>query len=169
MRAALRIPTWMAVSLLWLSPLIANATEPDLRGVSDPTRPPPGVMLKQSGATAGSTPAEAIAATAAATTASGAVAAASAASAPSAPESALHGLGVTSIRIDLGSGEGVAVVGDEVVKVGDKVRGMTVIDITPDTVVLKSKTETRRLVLPDVIEQSRASARAAKRGRKDGK
>ncbi|MBI2749359.1 MAG: hypothetical protein HYX43_08510 [Burkholderiales bacterium] len=163
MRATLRTWAWAGLALLALYPLVARPAEPDLRGVGDPTRPPPGVMLKQFGAAGGSAPADAGAVAAL----GGVAAAAPAASAASAAESPFHGLSVTSIRIDLATGEGVAVVGDDVVKVGDKVRGMTVIEITHDTVVLKGQAETRRLVLPDVIEQSRASARAAKRGRKD--
>jgi len=150
------------LGLMALLPLAAVSGEPDLRGVGDPTKPPPGVLARQLGG--GGASADDAAAAAAA------VAAASAASAAAAEASAeAKALALTGIRINLGSGEGVAVVGDEVVKVGDKVRGMTVVSITHDTVELKGPAGARRLKLPDVIDQSRAPARAAKRGRKDKK
>ncbi len=149
---------WLA--LLALLPLLAMSAEPDLRGVGDPTRPPPGVWAHQLGAATGSSPEEAASAAAAASAASAAAAEA---------EATARALTVTAIRIDLATGEGVAVVGEDVVKVGDKVRGMTVVAITHDAVQLKGPKESRRLVLPDVIESSRAAARAAKRGRKERK
>jgi len=150
------------LGLMALLPLAAVSGEPDLRGVGDPTKPPPGVLARQLGG--GGASADDAAAAAAA------VAAASAASAAAAEAAAeAKALALTGIRINLGNGEGVAVVGDEVVKVGDKVRGMTVVSITHDTVELKGPAGARRLKLPDVIDQSRAPARAAKRGRKDKK
>ncbi|MBI3382507.1 MAG: hypothetical protein HY019_10925 [Aquabacterium sp.] len=150
------------LGLMALLPLAAVSGEPDLRGVGDPTKPPPGVLARQFGG--GGASADDAAAAAAA------VAAASAASAAAAEAAAeAKALALTGIRINLGNGEGVAVVGDEVVKVGDKVRGMTVVSITHDTVELKGPAGARRLKLPDVIDQSRAPARAAKRGRKDKK
>ena len=152
---------WLA--LLALLPLLAMSAEPDLRGVGDPTKPPPGVWARQLGAAVGTSPEDAASAAAAAAAASAASAAAAEA------EATARALTVTAIRIDLATGEGVAVVGEDVVKVGDKVRGMTVVAITHDAVQLKGPTESRRLVLPDVIEQSRAAARAAKRGRKERK
>lgn len=153
---------WVATGLMaLLLPLSAASAEPDLRGVGDPTRPPPSVMARQSaGAGGGQSPEEAAAAAAAASAASAAAAEA---------EATARALTLYGIQINLASGQGVALVGDEVVKVGDKVRGMTVVAITHDTVELKGPTGSRRLVLPDVVDQSRASARAAKRGRKDRK
>lgn len=150
------------LGLMALLPLAAVSGEPDLRGVGDPTKPPPGVLARQLGG-GGASADDAAAAAAAAAAAS----AASAAAAEAAAEA--KALALTGIRINLGNGEGVAVVGDEVVKVGDKVRGMTVVSITHDTVELKGPAGARRLKLPDVIDQSRAPARAAKRGRKDKK
>lgn len=152
------------LGLVALLPLAAVSAEPDLRGVGDPTKPPPGVLARQLGGAGGSMPADDAAAAAAV---AAAASAASAAAAEAAAES--KALALTGIRINLGSGEGVALVGDEVVKVGDKVRGMTVVSITHDTVELKGPAGARRLTLPDVIDQSRAPARAAKRGRKDKK
>lgn len=156
---------WAMLGLVALVlPLKAMSGEQDLRGVADPTRPPPNVMARQlSGAGAGMSPEEAASAAAAA-------AAASAANAAAAEAEALNrALTLYGIRINRGSGEGVALVGEEVVKVGDKVRGLTVVSITHDTVELKGPAGARRLKLPDVIEQSGAPARAAKRGRKDKK
>lgn len=149
---------WLALTALL--PLMAMSAEPDLRGVGDPTKPPPSVWARQLSSGGASSPEEAASAAAAASAASAAAAEA---------EATARALTVTAIRIDLATGEGVAVVGEEVVKVGDKVRGMTVVAITHDAVQLKGPTESRRLVLPDVIEQSRAAARAAKRGRKERK
>ncbi|MGQ0598630.1 hypothetical protein [Aquabacterium sp.] len=152
------------LGLMALLPLAAVSGEPDLRGVGDPTKPPPGVLARQLGGAGSGVPADDAAAAAAV---AAAASAASAAAAEAAAEA--KALALTGIRINLGSGEGVAVVGDEVVKVGDKVRGMTVVSITHDTVELKGPAGARRLKLPDVIDQSRAPARAAKRGRKDKK
>lgn len=152
------------LGLVALLPLAAVSAEPDLRGVGDPTKPPPSVVSRQlggAGGAGGALPAE---------DAASAAAAASAASAAAAEaEVTTRALTLTGIRINLGNGEGVALVGDEVVKVGDKVRGWTVVSITHDTVELKGPAGARRLTLPDVIDQSRAPARAAKRGRKDKK
>lgn len=147
------------LGLLALLPMLACAGEPDLRGVGDPTRPPASAWARQLGS-ASASPEEAASAAAAASAASAAAAEA---------EATARALRVSAIRIDLATGEGVAIVGEELVKVGDKVRGMTVVAITRDAVELKGPKESRRLVLPDVIEQSRAAARAAKRGRKDRK
>lgn len=159
-----RLRAWLPVLALlpWL-PLSAAAGEADLRGVGDPTKPPPSVMARQLGSGSGSPAEEAASAAAAAAAASAAAAEAAEA------EATARALKLTGIRIDVGSGEGVALIGDDVVKVGDKVRGLTVVSITHDTVELKGPSGARRLVLPDVIDQSRAPARAAKRGRKDKK
>lgn len=161
-RVRMGATVWAMLGLVALMlPLKAMSGEQDLRGVADPTRPPPNVMARQlGGAGAGVSPEEAAAA----------AAAASAANAAAAEAEALNrALTLYGIRINHGSGEGVALVGEEVVKVGDKVRGLTVVSITHDTVELKGPAGARRLKLPDVIEQSGAPARAAKRGRKDKK
>ena len=150
------------LGLMAMLPLMAVSGEPDLRGVGDPTKPPPSVWARQLGG-AGAPADDAASAAAAAAAASAASAAAAEA------EATARALTVTAIRINLGTGEGVAVVGEEVVKVGDKLRGMTVVSITHDTVQLQGPKESRRLVLPDVIEPSRAAARTAKRGRKERK
>lgn len=155
-------------ALLPLLSLAALSAEPDLRGVGDPTKPPPGVVVRQSSGAGRALPAE-DAASAAAVAEAAAAAASAAAAAQAEAEVTAKALALTGIRVNLDSGEGVAVVGEEVVKVGDKVHGLTVVSITHDTVVLKGPAGTRRLTLPDVIDQSRAPARAAKRGRKDKK
>lgn len=149
------------LGLVALLPLAAVSAEPDLRGVGDPTKPPPSVVSRQLGGAGGALPAE--------DAASAAAAASAASAAATEAEVTTRALTLTGIRINLGNGEGVALVGDEVVKVGDKVRGWTVVSITHDTVELKGPAGARRLTLPDVIDQSRAPARAAKRGRKDKK
>ncbi|TAK92920.1 MAG: hypothetical protein EPO09_14260 [Aquabacterium sp.] len=151
------------LGLMALLPWPALSGEVDLRGIGDPTRPPPRVVARQAGAGgagSGSPEVDAVAAAAAASAASAAAAEA---------EATARALTLSGIRINLDRGDGVAVIGDEVVKVGDKVHGMTVVSITHDTVELKGPTGARRLTLPDVIDQSRAPARAAKRGRKDKK
>lgn len=161
-RVRMGASVWAMLGLVALMlPLKAMSGEQDLRGVSDPTKPPPHVMARQlGGAGAGVSPEEA----------ASAAAAASAANAAAAEAEALNrALTLYGIRINHGSGEGVALVGEEVVKVGDKVRGLTVVSITHHTVELKGPAGARRLTLPDVIEQSGAPARAAKRGRKDKK
>lgn len=155
----------------------AHAVEPDLKGVTDPTKPPSGVMLKMLGDRAGrgsksaaseSAAADAVSAMPAASGASAAASAASSASGAAVEKS--DPWAVSSIRIDLATGEGVAIVGDDLVHVGDTVRGMKVVAITASEVQLKGPEGIRKLQLPDVIEQSGAkSARAAKRGRKEKK
>lgn len=152
--------------------LAVAAVEPDLKGVMDPTRPPAGVMLKMTGENAGRAvksvvnDGPAAAALAAMPAASGASASAGAAS--SSNDGSADRWSVTSIRIDRASGEGVALVGDELVRVGDTVHGMKVLGISSSEVQLKGPDGVRKLALPDVIEQSRAKpARAAKRGRKE--
>lgn len=167
----------LGAGLMALLSQTAHAVEPDLKGVTDPTRPPPGVMLKMTGGGSGrgarsgagdASAAEALSAMAAASGASAASGAASAASGADAAKAEI--LGVSSIRINLSTGEGVAIVGDDVVRIGDTVRGMKVVSITASEVQLKGPEGIRKLQLPDVIEQSRATnARAAKRGRKEKK
>lgn len=154
--------------------LTVAAVEPDLKGVTDPTRPPAGVMLKMTGDGSG----RGLKSVVSDGTAAAALAAMPAASGASAPAGAASGAedgqtdrwAVTSIRIDRATGEGVALVGEELVRVGDTVNGMKVLDISSSAVHLKGPDGVRKLVLPDVIEQSRAKpARAAKRGRKEKK
>ena len=158
--------------------MAVGAVEPDLKGVSDPTKPPPGVMLKMTGEghaghgaksdERGVPGADALAAMSAASAASGASAPASTASGADAGH--VDPWVVTSIRIDLATGQGVALVGDEVVMVGDKVHGMSVVAISASEVQLKGPDGIRKLVLADANEPSRAKpARAAKRGRKEKK
>lgn len=170
MRRGTTTTLFALIGLLLCGPFVASGAEPDLRGLGDPTRPPASVLARQStlgagpasGSHAGSAP------MAAEAPASAASAPASSASAASAPEA--HTLRVSAIRIDLYTGVGVAVVGDDVVHVGDKVKDMTVVSITQEAVELKGPQGMRRLVLPDAIEQSQAKAgRAAKRGRKERK
>ncbi|HEX5355623.1 MAG TPA: hypothetical protein VFW93_05375 [Aquabacterium sp.] len=162
----------LGAGLAFLLALTAHAVEPDLKGVTDPTKPPSGVMLKMlgdragRGARSGSGESGAAEAQAAMPAASGASAPAAAAS--GADSSQPDPWAVSSIRIDLATGDGVALVGDELVKVGDTVHGMKVVAISASEVHLKGPEGIRKLVLPDVIEQSRAkTARAAKRGRKE--
>ena len=148
------------------------AVEPDLKGVTDPTRPPAGVMLKMTGEGSGRG-LKSVVSDGAAAAALAAMPAASGASAPAgaaspAAEGPADRWAVTSIRIDRASGEGVAIVGEELVKVGDTLHGMKVLGISSSEVQLKGPDGVRKLALPDVIEQSRAKpARAAKRGRKE--
>lgn len=153
--------------------LTVAAVEPDLKGVTDPTRPPAGVMLKMTGEGSGRG-LKSVVSDGAAASALAAMPVASGASAPAGASSADGGQAdrwaVTSIRIDRASGEGVAIVGEELVKVGDTLHGMKVLGISSSEVQLKGPDGVRKLVLPDVIEQSRAKpARAAKRGRKEKK
>lgn len=167
----------VSASLVVLLSFAAQAVEPDLKGVTDPTKPPAGVMLKMLGdrpgraARSGSGEASAAEALSAMSAASGASAAAGAASAASGAESSrADAWAVTSIRIDRATGEGVALIGDELVRVGDTLHGVKVMDISASEVTLKGPEGMRKLVLPDVIEQSRAkAARPAKRGRKEKK
>lgn len=153
----------------------ARAVEPDLKGVTDPTKPPSGVLLRMMGDRAGrglrSTAGETATALSAMPASSGASAAAGSASAATGSEASKPTpLSVSSIRVDLATGEGVAIVGDDLVHVGDTVRGMRVVAITASEVQLKGPEGIRKLQLPDVIEQSGAkAARAAKRGRKEMK
>jgi hypothetical protein len=156
------------------------AVQPDLKDVTDPTKPPPGVIQKMTGdqrlghspkGASGATSAQALAEMSAVSRASRGAAPASAASAASAVDEAqANPWSVTSIRIDLETGVGVALLGDDLVTVGDTVRGMKVVAISASEVQLKGPDGVRKLVLPDVNEQSRAKPdRAAKRGRKENK
>lgn len=131
----------------------------EIKGLSDPTRPPPGLMPPPAGQ-AGDPSARGMQAEPAA----------SAASAPP-PEVALS---LDAIRYSETSGEAVALINEELVRPGDKVANMTVLSIAPNEVLLKGAAGVKRLkLLPSADEAASQPAPkkvgAAKRGRKEVK
>lgn len=160
-----------AIACLAVLPLGGWSAEGDLKGVGDPTRPPPGVMLKQQQQMVGGAIGQFV-------NPNGAVvpnAAAPAASAASDAEAQTNEFtgdkwAVTGIRIDKGTGQGVAIIGEDVVRVGDTLHGMKVVSITFDEVQIKGPDGMRKLKFSDVNELSGVTpVRSAKRGRKERK
>jgi hypothetical protein len=106
--------------------LIGSAQAQDwLKGIGDPTRPPPELRHAAGGGAASS-----------------ASAPQGAASAP--PPVALN---LSLIRYDEASASGVAVINDQVVKTGEAIEGFTVKSISMDAVVLSGPSGVRRLSL----------------------
>lgn len=125
----------------------------DQAGVPDPTRPPASVLRSQ-------LPPEVLAAEAASTAAS----AASAAAAPK-PQPSLR---LTLIRIDRGSGRGVALIDGRSVAVGERVGGWVVSSIDAYGVTLRGASGVRRLTLLSMKEEEVAAPPpAASRGEKE--
>jgi hypothetical protein len=136
-----------------------HAQQDALKGIGDPTRAPAGVTGKQAAGTPGS--------------------AAPAASGASSPEDEAEKpkpvvLTLQAIRYDLGNGQAVAMINDELVHIGDKVSGLSVVSISRNVAVLKGPAGQRRLVL--LLESEEMDPKsvtdkggAAKRGRKESK
>lgn len=131
----------------------------DLKGISDPTRPPASLIAKRAGASA-SEPAM---------SASAAEAASAAVAAAAASAAAARAINLAAIRYDVGRSEGLALINGEWVHVGDKVHGMSVMSITQDAVLLSGAKGVRRLKLFEEPEDLSKPARTARRGRKEKK
>ena len=151
----------LALALLAGVPLLTVGAQ-EIAGITDPTRAPPGLMLKTQG---GAGPSGVGAgAEDAAMAASGAASAASAAAPP--PAKIVLG----AIRYDIESGVGVALLDGQAVMVGAKVGGMTVLSITRNEVTLKGPGGIKRLTLIDETDKSGPpAAKTARRGRKETK
>jgi hypothetical protein len=155
---------------LLVLPLGGWSAEGDLKGVGDPTRPPPGVMLKQQQMVGGA--AGQFVNPNGAMVPAGASPAASAASDAEGGREELTGdrWAVSGIRIDKGTGQGVAIIGEDVVRVGDTIHGFKVMSISYEEVQLKGPEGLRKLKFSDVNELSGVTpVRSAKRGRKERK
>ncbi len=146
----------MRVSLVGLLPLAVTVGAQQLKGVGDPTRAPPGVMLRvPSGTAAG----DAHAANQA--SAASAVSAVSVVRAPVV-------LALTAIRFEVASGSGVALINEKWVQVGDKVSGLSVTAITREDVLLKGPHGGQRLTLFSSTDQPASkSDRPSRRDRKE--
>ena len=138
------------------------AAVPDLKGIGDPTRPPPSMLHKHaaSGSDGGSSNGAA--------SAEDAEAASSAASA--AAEKAANASELSAIRYDVSRSEGLALINEQWVQAGDKVNNMSVVSITQDAVLLSGPKGVRRLKLfAEPEENVGKPARTARRGRKEKK
>jgi hypothetical protein len=154
-------------ALLCLLPLASAVDGEELKGVVDPTRPPPGAMRMVQNTGRPLTQAEELLAVAAA--AQGASAASSPAASASAAEP-VAALKLNAIRFDTSGRNSVALINGQVVKPGDEVAGRTVLSIARESVVMKGPSGEKRLSLLADAEQTRPQpARAAKRGRKESK
>ena len=142
----------MRVGLVGLLPLAVTVGAQQLKGVGDPTRPPPGVMLRLPGGAAGDAQA------------ANAASAASAVSVVRAPVV----LALTAIRFEVTSGSGMALINEKWVQVGDKVSGLSVTAITREDVLLKGPYGGQRLTLFSSTDQpSSKSDRPSRRDRKE--
>lgn len=151
------VQTMMRVSLACLLPLAVTVGAQQLKGVGDPTRPPPGVMLRVPGAGAGD-----------AQTAAGAASAAASAASAAVVVRVPVALSLTAIRYVADSGAGVALINEKWVQVGEKVAGMTVTAITREDVLLKGPSGGQRLTLFSSTDQPASkSDRQTKRDRKE--
>lgn len=131
----------------------------DLTGIGDPTRPPPGVMVKRNG------------------TPGAAGAPGEAASGASVPDDDAQPkpveLSLQAIRFIPDTGHAVAMINGELVEVGDTVTGMRVMTISRTVTVLKGPGGLRRLTLELDSDESNSKPTsgegAATGGRKESK
>ena len=124
--------------------LHAQQKLPDLKGIGDPTRPPPGLMVKPGQAGVPAAPSGA----------SGASGVAGSSGEAAAEKPRPVKLALQAIRYDLDTGDAVAMINDELVQVGSKVAGMSVVSISRHGAVLKGPSGTRRLrLLSDEAEE----------------
>lgn len=165
MKTPFAIPgAWAALFCVVGAGLAASALAAgDLKGVSDPTRPPPGLFRPASGAPVG---APAMGGTAPAS-ASAALAAASAASAASAP--APRALRLQAIRHNGASGGGVAMIDGELVELGGRLAGgWTLSAMNSDEVWITGPAGQRRLTLLGGDTQTdKPRAASGRRARKE--
>jgi hypothetical protein len=121
-----------------------------LLGLSDPTRPPPGLVKAAPGAPGAAAPE-----------------AASAASAPPPPPREPE-LVLQLVRIDPVTGRGVALINDQLLEPGARIEGWTLLALSPNEVVLQGPRGRLRLSLlgTQVIERNPKSAQS-RRGRKE--
>lgn len=122
-----------------------------LLGLTDPTRPPPGLVKADRAGVPGAATPEA----------------ASAASAPPpAPREAV--LVLQLVRIDPVTGRGVALINDQMLEPGARIEGWTLLSLSSNEVVLQGPRGRLRLSLtgPQVIERNPKSAQS-RRGRKE--
>lgn len=120
-----------------------------LLGLNDPTRPPPGLAkADRAGAPGVAAPPEAASAPA---------------SAPREPELVLQ-----LVRIDPGSGRGMALINDQLLEPGARIEGWTLLALNANEAVLQGPRGRLRLSLtgPQVIERNPKSAQS-RRGRKE--
>lgn len=150
-RAPLALVGCLAAGLAW--------SASDLKGVTDPTRPPPGLFRPAPGAK-GTGPAAALAPDAA----SAASVAASAASAP-----APHTLRLQAIRHNGASGGGVAMIDGQLIELGGRVPGgWTLSAMNSDEVWLSGPAGQRRLTLLGGDTQTdKPRAASGRRARKE--
>lgn len=154
MRAATLV---VAALTLWMTTGEALHAQQDFfKGVSDPTKAPPGVMLQPKDGTP-----------------EAAASAASSASQADEVKAKPIVLTLQAIRYDVATGQAVAMINDELVQVGGKVEGMSVVSISRNVAVLKGSSGMRRLTLLDEEETGSESksdkSQAARRGRKERK
>lgn len=149
----LTIPHWAAIASLAVSALSAPAQAQSnaLLGLSDPTRPPAGlVKADRAGAAAAS-----------------ATEPASAASAPPPPPREPE-LVLQLVRIDPVNGRGVALINDQVLEPGARIQGWTLVGLNQNEAVLQGPRGRLRLSLTgaQLIERNPKSAQS-RRGRKE--
>ena len=146
----------LCIALLMWQALPGWAAIPDLTGIGDPTRPPARALSRR-GSGAASEPEMSASAVEAAAAASAAAAIAASAT------------NLSAIRYEASKSEGLALINDEWVSVGDKVKGMSVLSITQNAVLLSGPKGVRRLKLFEDPEDLGKPARTARRGRKEKK
>jgi hypothetical protein len=148
--------------LLCLLLLAMGSGAQQFKGVGDPTRPPPGAMRAQTGATGANDTVQA------------AASAASSADVPepvSPAESAARvaaSLTLNAIRFDEHAVQGMALINGDMYNVGDAVGPFRVAAITRELVVLTGPGGERRLtLLPEPKQTKSSSPSAHKRRRKE--
>ncbi len=150
----------VCLALLCLVGMVVQAQ--DLKGIGDPTRPPPGAVISavDGAASAASSPESA---------------ASDAEGEQEAAKSRQLDLSLQAIRVDTGEGRAVALINDQLVRVGDTVEAMRLVSLSRNVAVLKGPTGVRRLTLLPEAEDvnddkpKTDTARTAKRGRKESK
>jgi hypothetical protein len=145
----------LVAALLSVAPLVPHANP--LLGLSDPTRPPAGLVKSTpvAGGAAGG---------AAATEATGAASAPP--PPPPAPKEAV--LTLQLLRVDPATGAGVALINDQLLEPGARIEGWTLVSVSASEATLQGPKGRLRLSLVggQVIERNPKSAQS-RRGRKE--
>lgn len=146
--------TWRALACAAAGALAVTGGAEPLKGVGDPTRPPPGLMPDAGRADGGGRgPGVAL-------TGLGAQATAAAASAAQAGagKATFGPLVLQAIRYDAFAGQGLALISGQWVQAGERVHGMRVQSVSRDAVVLKGQGGLKRLSMSPQPDQTRPDA-----------
>lgn len=151
-----RLALFRGMGLVALAGWAALAWANPLLGLSDPTRPPPGLIKAAAGGGGAATP-----------EAASAPEAARAASAP-APEPAQAVLVLQLVRVDAQPSRSVALINGQLMAPGARIEGWTLVSVAPNEAFLQGPRGRLRLSLTgEQVIENRPKSAQSRRGRKE--